>query len=422
MDEQGHLPLQLVEPKSNVVPGLRLRTAILSYRILRSIGDFMARVLRKLPLIRDILRLPRERIHSLQEWVTEAQRAVPWNERRNGPYYRLVRRSILARKSGEPQCVAINESADRVWSKEYEVHPELFLAGIPQGRILGPNGVVITPDKRIVEESAWVGDGWLEQDRAVVSLFLPEPEALAGQYFTIASFSSQGYAHWMLDALPRLSLLSYLPGKQLKIIVSSALNSWQRESLSMLGIDLTNLITLDDRYLQLEVLYLPSYIGQPGRIHPFACRWLRKKFLRGKEVGEARRRLYLTRRTARRRVVNESELEPILARYGFEVVEAENLSLAEQIQLFSQAEAIAGPHGAGLTNIVFAPPGCKVFELFAETCVRPMYYQLADVIGQSYWYLVGTAFPDLQHNDRGFDDMRICPEQFEQTVSRMLKN
>jgi capsular polysaccharide biosynthesis protein len=121
-------------------------------------------------------------------------------------------------------------------------------------------------------------------------------------------------------------------------------------------------------------------------------------------------------------VVNESELEPILARYGFEVVEAENLSLAEQIQLFSQAEAIAGPHGAGLTNIVFAPPGCKVFELFAETCVRPMYYQLADVVGQSYWYLVGTAFPDLQHNDRGFDDMRICPEQFEQTVSRMLKN
>ena len=116
-----------------------------------------------------------------------------------------------------------------------------------------------------------------------------------------------------------------------------------------------------------------------------------KKFLRGKEVGEARRRLYITRRTARRRVINESELEPILARYGFEVVEAENLSLAEQIQLFSQAEAIAGPHGAGLTNIVFAPPGCKVFELFAETCVRPMYYQLADVIGLIFFLVEGGS-------------------------------
>jgi hypothetical protein len=37
-----------------------------------------------------------------------------------------------------------------------------------------------------------------------------------------------------------------------------------------------------------RILYRQAiYIGQPGRIHPFACRWLRKKFLRGKEVGEA---------------------------------------------------------------------------------------------------------------------------------------
>jgi capsular polysaccharide biosynthesis protein len=331
-----------------------------------------------------------------------------------------VRRPIPAPDPKQPNCIAVNEQANKVWWREYEIHPELFLASIPRGRVLGPNGVVITPDNLIVEESAWVGDGSLEEDRVVQTLLLPKAETLSGQYFNIAGFSSQGYAHWILDALPRLSMLCYVPGPQVKIIVSNPLNSWQRESLLMLGIDLERLIVLDHRHLQLELLYLPSYIGQPGRIHPFGCRWLRKKFVSNKKTTVARRRLYITRRLARRRIVNETELEPILDRYGFEVIDAAKLDVAEQIQLFSQAEAIAGAHGAGLTNIVFAPVGCKVFELFGDTCVRPMYYQLAEVVGHTYWYLVGTAIPNRENNESGFDDMRIAPEKFEQTLSRML--
>jgi hypothetical protein len=421
MDDQDHLTIELVGTNPRAVQITTLRAKVFAYRILGSIRYAIATILRSLPLLRNILRLPSVRIHSLQEWVTEAQRAVPWNERRRAPCYRVVRRPLLARKSQEPHCVAGNERADQIYPRKYDVHPELFLASIPQGRLLGPSGVAITPDNSIVEESAWVSDGWLEKNRAVMSLFLPKPEALAGQYFTIASFSSAGYAHWILDALPRLSLLPYLPRTEMKIIVSNTLKSWQAESLSMLGIDLKNLIPLDDRYLQLEVLHLPSYIGEPGSAHPFACRWLRKNFVASKEANDARRRLYITRRLARRRVINESELEPILERYGFEVIEAEKLGFGEQVCLFSQAEVIAGPHGAGLTNIVFAPPTCSVFELFAETCVRAMYYQLAGVIGQSYWYLPGTALPNPQHNDSGFDDMQICPDQFEQTLIRMLE-
>jgi len=325
---------------------------------------------------------------------------------------------MLASRTPDPHCVA-GSKHQQICAKDYDVHPELFLASIPRARLLGPCGVVITPDHAIVEESAWTGDGWLEKNRAVVSLSLPKPETLAGQYFTIASFSAEGYAHWILDALPRLSLLPYLRRSDVKIIVSNTLKPWQAESLNLLGVDPEKIIVLNNRHLQLEVLHLPSYIGQPGTIHPIACRWLRRNFV-SKETGGARRRLYITRRHARRRVVNESELEPILDRYGFEIIATEKLSFAEQVRLFNQAEAIAGPHGAGLTNIVFAPKDCKVFELFADTCIRAMYYQLTGVIGQSYWYLAGMGLQDLEHNDSGFDDMRICPDEFELTLSRML--
>jgi hypothetical protein len=420
MDGQDRLTLEVVGSHAHATRINSLRAKVFAYRILRPLQYFLAAILRKVPLLSSLLGLPARRIHSLQEWVTATQRSAPGSEGHGAANYRLVQPPIPERRAPEPRSVAVSESAAQVYARNYDVHPELFLASIPHGRLLGPNGVVISPDNAIVEESAWTGDGWLEKDRAVASLFLPQPEMLKGEYYTIASFSSEGYAHWILDALPRLGLLSYLPGSELKIIVSNRLKSWQEESLSILGIDTRNVITLADRYLQVEMLHLPSYVGRPGTIHPHACSWLRKSFLGSKEAGDTRRRLYITRRLARRRVMNESELEPILARFGFEVIEAEKLSFAEQVRLFSQAEAIVGAHGAGLTNLVFAPQTCRVFELFAETCVRAMYYQMTGVIGQSYWYLTGTAIPNRQHNDAGFDDMRICPEQFEQTLSRML--
>lgn len=417
MEDRNRLSPALVVPNA---PATTLRVKVLAYRVWGSIRAFTASILRSLPFLRNALRLPAGRIHSLQEWVAKAQQDVLLNEGRSAPSYHVVQPPLQACEAQKPHNVA--QVADQICAKDDYVHRELFLASIPQGRLLGPGGVMITPDNRIVEESAWAGDGWLEKDRAVVSLSLPRTERLAGQYFTIATFDSEGYAHWVLDALPRLSLLAYLPDTNLKIIVSKPLKSWQKESLSVLSIDLNNVITLNDRYLELDVLHLPSYIGQPGTSHPFACSWLRKSFVAGTQGHGPRRRLYITRRLARRHVTNESELEPILKRYGFEVVEAEKLSFAEQVRLFGQAEAIVGAHGAGLTNIVFAPATCMVFELFAETCVRAMYYQLAGVIGQSYWYLKGTALPNRQHNDRGFDDMRISPEQFEQTLSRMFES
>ncbi len=89
--------------------------------------------------------------------------------------------------------------------------------------------------------------------------------------------------------------------------------------------------------------------------------------------------------------MNEQELEPILIDHGFEVIEAENLSFAAQVCLFSQAEVVAGPHGAGLTNILFAPEGCKVLELFQPSYILASTYKIATCLDQEYWFLVGSA-------------------------------
>ena len=54
-----------------------------------------------------------------------------------------------------------------------------------------------------------------------------------------------------------------------------------------------------------------------------------------------------------------------MMRLGFVVVRTEDLSFDEQVATFARARVIAGPHGAGLNNAIFAPAGCLVLDICA---------------------------------------------------------
>ena len=48
----------------------------------------------------------------------------------------------------------------------------------------------------------------------------------------------------------------------------------------------------------------------------------------------------------------------------------DGMSVSEQAQLFANAEAVVGVHGAALTNLVFAAPGTRVVEIFPPGVAR----------------------------------------------------
>jgi len=50
-----------------------------------------------------------------------------------------------------------------------------------------------------------------------------------------------------------------------------------------------------------------------------------------------------------RRIINEHEVIEALATFGFVAYALEEMSFSEQVRLFSQAEMVVAPHGAGLT-------------------------------------------------------------------------
>jgi capsular polysaccharide biosynthesis protein len=69
--------------------------------------------------------------------------------------------------------------------------------------------------------------------------------------------------------------------------------------------------------------------------------------------------------------------------HGFEVLYPGELSLAEQIRRFSNAEVVIGAHGGGLTNIIFSNH-IHLIELFTPKYINPCYFAIAGAMGHSY--------------------------------------
>jgi hypothetical protein len=76
--------------------------------------------------------------------------------------------------------------------------------------------------------------------------------------------------------------------------------------------------------------------------------------------------IYLSRKSHGRVPVWESEFEARLSRRGALVISPEMMTAHQQAQTMSSAGTIIGRAGAALTNIVWAPPGCKLGVLNME--------------------------------------------------------
>jgi hypothetical protein len=326
---------------------------------------------------------------------------------------------IIKRKS--PRSVQGAHCRGKFTLERHHMYEPTYLAVLPSAHVFGPNGIVVTVDGGIIEESTW-GRGYLNHEPICLACRLPASEKLSGRYFTVAGLGGSGYYHWFADVLPRLEAWEGLHADDVTLIVNTPIDGWKQESLDLLGVGNASILQLGRRHIELELLYFPSYVGAPSP-HPAGCEWLRKRLLPAERPDRGTRRIYISRSRARsRRLLNESELVPTLQEYGFETVYAESLSLAEQIRRFSEAEAIVAPHGAGLTNMIWSPPCCRILEIFDSAYMELMYYFFAEILDHRYWYLVGKGAgrQEPQHLTTGFDDILVDRDEFRQAMAALM--
>jgi capsular polysaccharide biosynthesis protein len=101
--------------------------------------------------------------------------------------------------------------------------------------------------------------------------------------------------------------------------------------------------------------------------NPYAVDFLRGAFSKSiRTAPKTPERIFIRRTSYGRNMINEDEVLDFLREEGFAIIDTAALSFEQQIQHFAGAQVVAGIHGSGLNNIVFSPPGCKIFELFAD--------------------------------------------------------
>lgn len=231
----------------------------------------------------------------------------------------------------------------------------------------------------------------------------PPLQAVQGRVAVLAGLSGHNYFHWMIDILPRLEILrrSGINFSQIDwFYVNQAGSKFQQATLEKLGISIDRVLASDRYpYLQATELIVPSFAGHLGWAEPWMLDFLRQEFLplaakrfQGHTVFP--KRLYISRAKAHhRRVLNEGAVLELLDPLGFVTVELEDLSFAEQIALFAQAEVIVAPHGGGLTNLIFCDRGTRVLELFSPNYVRHYYWVISQALSLDHWFMTGESFP-----------------------------
>jgi capsular polysaccharide biosynthesis protein len=242
---------------------------------------------------------------------------------------------------------------------------------------------------------------------------------------SLAVFSTGNYYHWMLEALPRLQLLEDA-GIDLQaidwFIVDGHSNQFVAPSLAAFGIPAGKLRTTHDgQAWQCEKLYVSS-MPWDRNPPPRVTAYVRERFLAQVGQGLPKRRIFVSRTPSSRRwVVNESEVDTLLAARGFEKVYLEACSLADQVEMFATAEAIVGVHGASMTNLLFCAPQTKVIELFNPLYANPCYCAIAQQRGLRYSYLLGEGQVVGIGQDPAHyrDDIKISPRDLERLLEQL---
>ncbi|MGF1987031.1 MAG: glycosyltransferase family 61 protein [Nostoc sp. ZfuVER08] len=362
-------------------------------KIVKSAYFSYINLLRKLPISSEILGPPKDFYKEAKDyWLFNLKKN---NKQNQGNFISIYSQSSIHRKFPKTVKDEVHWKFEIESSHEY---PETFVTVIPQGRVWGHNGTVITPDDKFLGDLSFEIGRDISEHSILKSWRLPNLHYVDGTVAVLSAAGGEGYFHWMFDVLPRIHLL-----KQAKIdfnhidkfLVNSLDFSFQKETLEILGI--TEEKILESRkfpHIKAKELVVPSLPGQTGNIPKWACDFLKTKILGSSSHEKAGKGkfLYISRsRAAVRRVINEDELVYFLKKFGFEVMFLEKMSVAEQASVLSSASVIVAPHGAGLSNLVFCSPRTKIIEFFSPNYVNACYWVLSNNMQLEYYYLIGDG-------------------------------
>ncbi len=225
-------------------------------------------------------------------------------------------------------------------------------------------------------------------------------------------FGWQNYYHFYIDCLTQIALLDkFDPDNKIPIIVPHHFREIRfiQDFLRLSSLIKRKIIVQPkDQYIKVKKLYIfKDYLLSDNVtkiVHSLSEYFKEGKF----------RKIFITRSIeAGRTIINQGEVMMVLHDFGFECLDCSELSLKEQIELFSSATHIIGIHGAGLTNILFRIGSpLNVLEIFPSDELRPEHYKnLSKKYAFNYHELIGYHKDDKNNFRLDIKKLRSKLEQ-----------
>lgn len=211
------------------------------------------------------------------------------------------------------------------------------------------------------------------------------------------------YGHWMMNSLlPVVLMLDEIKAKKITLVLPVLPPRW-REDLLLVGVPESQILEVEDQYVIVPHLLYPSTVSTASNNFPAQI---------GMKVFEAVKNaiaipedairptnLYVTRMGAvnTRVMTNETSLISELERIGFTTIYPHEMTLAEQIAAFSNADVIIGQYGAALWNIPFAPRGGTLIEIANPNYGSAEYASVANLMDRQV-VLIASEPTSMAHS------------------------
>lgn len=303
---------------------------------------------------------------------------------------------------------------------QIEEYPEVYLAELLNMSVLGGTSIVFDNNNKCVYDLPLRDDsdrydlrttGVEYVDRNVSCISYEEAPEFIEEAVCLVGMASFNYFHFNLECLAKLCLINDMEKyKNTPILIDEVVLSFPQfcEELEMLNKDQRKIYYLKRNfsYRVGKVIYISELMHLVFNIKigyrlqykdiilsDLAVNLLHDNLAIENTIG---RRLYISRKNAYlTRVVNGQQLENVFKEFGYEIICPETMSFKEQLKIFSEAEFIAGPSGAGLTNLLFANKNSAMICIMPKDIEISCYSNLTGNLKQKNFYLDGI--PTCSH-------------------------
>ncbi len=244
---------------------------------------------------------------------------------------------------------------------------------------------------------------------------------LTGEYCIVVRPWPKNYWHFTFQQLDQMALMEK-EGFTGFYVTSKSI--FAESLIALAGIDASRVLWLED--LDADALYcFERAIALQRDAYNFelsapllleiADRIL-SNVLKGKPERDGYPKRLYVKRTGTRKLL---DVDRLLAKYGFETITPDELSVEEQIRYFNAADVVLCPHGANSTNSLYMRPGTVFVETFSVGWLNSCCHETLFARGVHYLPVVNLPVNRNIELDQ-VSDYRIRPSLLESAIQSAL--